>query len=63
MEVFHDVHGKDTVLEANLRKPPQLTVKVIHPANCKQNVPAALAAFHETTAAIKSNFPDESSNC
>ena len=61
MEVFHDVHGKDTVLEANLRKPPQLTVKVIHPANCKQNVPVALAVFDETTAAIQSYFPDESS--
>ena len=61
MEIFHDIHGKDTVLEANLRKASQLTVKVIHPANCKQNVPAAVAVFHETTVAIQSNFPDESS--
>ena len=37
-------------------------MKVLHLGNCKQNVPAALAISHETTAvAIQSYCPDESS--
>ena len=39
----HDVQEKDAFLEANLRKAPKLTTKVLHPGNCKQNVPTALA--------------------
>ena len=62
MELFHNVHEKDALLEANLRKAPRLTTKVLHPGNCKQNVPTGLAIFHETTAgAIQSYFPDEES--
>ena len=55
---FHEVYEKDVVLETNLIKAPKLTMKVLHSENCKQNVPTALAIFHETTAAF---FPNESS--
>ena len=60
---FHDVQEKDALLETNLRKAPKLTTtKVLHPGDCKENVPTALAIFHETTAAaIQFYFPDESS--
>ena len=59
---IHDVHERDVFLEANLRKAPKLTTKVLHPGNCKQNVPTVLAIFHETTAAaIQSYFPGEKS--
>ena len=64
MDFFHEVYEKDVLLEANLRKAPKLTRKVLHPGNCKQNVPTALAIFHETTAAaIQSYFPDEKKPC
>ena len=57
---FHDVHEKDAFLEANLKKAPNPTTKVLHPGNCKQNVPTALAISHGTTAAaIQSYFPYE----
>ena len=42
--LFHDIHDKDAVLEANLRKAPKLTAKELHPRNCKQNFPTTLAA-------------------
>ena len=32
-KVFHDVHEKDDLLEANLRKAPKLTTKVLDPGN------------------------------
>ena len=49
------LHG---TFHANLRKLPKL--KVLHPGNCKQNVPDALAIFDETAiAAVKSHFPGE----
>ena len=32
---FHEVYEKDVLLEANLRKAPKLTRKVLHPGNCK----------------------------
>ena len=45
-----------------MRKAPKLTTKVLHPGNCKQNVPNALAIFDETTiAAVKSYFPEKAS--
>ena len=59
-KLFHDVFEKDSLLEANLRKAPKITHKVLHPGNCKQNVPVALAIFHESTsAAVTSYFPDK----
>ena len=46
-----------------MRKTTKLTTKVLHPGNCKQNVPNALAIFHETTiAAVKSYFPEKASD-
>ena len=58
-ELLHDVHEKDQKLDANLRKAPKLTNKVLHPGKYKQNVQLALENFHETTvAAISSYFPN-----
>ena len=48
---FHDVFESDANLHTNLRKAPKLTTKVLHPGNCKQNVPNVLAIFNETTIA------------
>ena len=51
---------KNSRLEANLRKAPKITHKVLHPGNCEQNVPVALAIFHESTsAAVTSYFPEK----
>ena len=51
---------KDSLLEANLREAPKITHKVLHPGNCKQIVPVALASFHEyTSAALTSYFPEK----
>ena len=59
-KLFHHVFEKDSLLEANLRKAPKITHKVLHPGNCKQNVPVALAIFHESTSvALTSNFPEK----
>ena len=61
-KTFHDVFESDANLHANLRKAPKLTTKVLHPGNCKQNVPNALAIFDETTiAAVKSYFSEKAS--
>ena len=61
-KTFHDVFEMDANLHVNLRKAPELTTKVLHPGNCKQNVPNALAIFDETTiAAVKSYFPEKAS--
>ena len=57
---FHDVFQKDSLLQANLRKAPKITHKVLHPGNCKQNVSVAVAIFYETTsAALTSYFPEK----
>ena len=59
-KLFHDVFEKDSLLEANLRKAPKITHKVLHPGNCTQNVPVALAIFHESSsAALTSHFPEK----
>ena len=56
---MHDVQEKDQKLDANLRKAPKLTNKVLHPGKYKQNVQLALDIFHETTvAATSSYFPN-----
>ena len=58
--LLHKVHDKDADLSAHLRAAPKLTSKVLHPGNCKQSVPVALAVFHETTAAaIEYYFEDK----
>ena len=57
-KLFDDVFEKDSQLEDNLRKATKITHKVLHPGNCKQNVPVAFAIFHESTsAAVTSYFP------
>ena len=57
-KTFLDVFERDANLHANLRKAPKLTIKVLQPGDCKQNVPNALAIFDETSiAAAKSYFP------
>ena len=46
-------------LQSNLKKAHKLSYQVLHPGNKKQNVPLALAIFHETTtAAFESHFPE-----
>ena len=45
-KLFHNVFEKDNLLEANLRKAPKITHKVLHPGNCKQKVPVILAILH-----------------
>ena len=50
---------KNKKLDANLRKAPKLTNKVLHPGKYKHNVQLALDISHETTvAAISSYFPN-----
>ena len=57
---FNEVHEKNPLLEAKLRKVLQLTAKVLNKGNCKQNYPTAIVIFRETTiVAIQSIFPDE----
>ena len=57
-KTFYDVFERDANLHANLRIAPKLTIKVLQPGDCKQNVPNALAIFDETSiAAAKSYFP------
>ena len=53
------VHEADAKLDAHLKAAPKLTSKVLHPGNCKQSVPVALAIFNESTSAgIKYHFPE-----
>ena len=43
-----------------LRKATKITQKALHPGNCKQNVPVALAIFHESTSsALTNNFSEK----
>ena len=59
--LFHKVYEKDQSLQANLKAAPKLTANVLHPGNCKQSVPVALAIFDPTTfAAIRRYFPENS---
>ena len=50
---------KDQQCQAILRAAPKLTVTVLHPGDCKQNVPSALAVFDPSTiAAIQNYYPE-----
>ena len=56
--LLHFIFEKDSLLEPNFRKAAKITRKVLHPGNCKQNVPVPLAIFHESTlTALTSYFP------
>ena len=42
-----------------MKTAPKLTASVLHPGNCKQSVPVALAIFYpSTSASIKNYFPE-----
>lgn len=58
--LLHNVYEKDKQCQANLRAAPKITASVLHPGNCKQSVPVALAVFDPSTiAAIRNYFPDK----
>ena len=58
--LFHEIHEKDAKLQAHLKAAQKLTSTVLHPGNCKQNVPVALAIFDpSTSSAIKYYFPEK----
>ena len=60
-KTFYDVYGKDSKLQANLRKAPKFTYGAIDPDNNKQSMPLALAIFDKsTTAAMECYFPEKS---
>ena len=48
---LYNIYCKDKDLKANLRKALKLSYQALHPGNNKQNVPLALALFHDTTIA------------
>ena len=57
--LLHRVHEMDQKLDAHFKMAPKLNYRALHPGNNKQNVPLALAVFHETTStAIRSYFPE-----
>ena len=57
--LLHRVHEKDLENGASLRAALKLSTTVLHPGNCKQNVPVALAIFDPSTiAAILKYFPE-----
>ena len=57
--LLHKVYEEDQQLQVNLKASPKMTASVLHPGNCKQSVPVALAIFHpSTSAAIKNYFPE-----
>ena len=45
--LLHKVYEQDSLIQANMRAAPALTSKVLHPGNCKQRVPVALAIFEQ----------------
>ena len=56
---LYNIYDKDKELEGNLRKAPKLSYQTPQPGNNNQNVPLALALFHETTiAAAKIYYPN-----
>ena len=60
--MLHEVFERDAQLDYNLKKAPQLTLKVLHPCSNKQSIPLAIAIFDEaTSAAIQLYFPQHSS--
>ena len=59
--LLHKVREMDMKCQANLRAATKLQAKVLHPGNCKQSVPVALAIFDPSTiAAIRHYFPEHS---
>ena len=55
--LYYNLYDNDVALRGNLRKASKLIYSALHSGNNKQNLPWALAIFHETTiAAFKSYF-------
>ena len=53
---LYNIYDRDKELKGNLRKAPKLSYEA---GDNKQNVPLALALFHDTTiAAVKSYYPN-----
>ena len=42
-KTFHDLHERDSMRDAYLRKSPMITPKVSHPGKCKQCVPTSVS--------------------
>ena len=55
-KLFHDAFEKDSLLEANLKKAPKITHKVLHPGHCKQKVPVVFGTLHGPTSAILTGY-------
>ena len=55
-KLFHDAFEKDSLLEANLKKAPKITHKVLHPGHCKQKVPVVFGTLHGSTSAILTGY-------
>ena len=55
-KLLHFIFEKDSLLEPNLRKAPKIAHRVLHPGNCKQNVPVPLAIFHESTSTALTSY-------
>ncbi|MEO2160645.1 MAG: THAP domain-containing protein, partial [bacterium] len=56
-KLLHDVHDRDSLISANLKKAYKISNKVLHPGDNKQSVPLALAIFDPTTfTAIESYY-------
>ena len=56
---LHRIFEFDSKLQSNLKKAHKLSYQALHPGNNKQNVPLALAIFHDTTiAACESYLPE-----
>ena len=53
---YNDIDCKGKELKGNLRKALKLCYQALHPGNNKQNVPLALALFHDTTIAAAKIF-------
>ena len=53
---FHSVYNKDKELKRNLKKAPKLSHQALHPVKNKQNLPLAVAKFHEATIAAAESY-------
>ena len=59
-KLVHNIFENDCLVEANLRKAPKITHKVLRPDNCNQSVLVTLTIFHKSTsAALTSYFPEK----
>ena len=53
---LYNIYDLDKDLKGNLRKAPKIYYQTLHPGNNKQNVPLALALFHDTTIVTTKNY-------